>query len=741
MEKYNLSFIELDENQNHEDFVIVWLSLDDVPNSTANFNNYLKKYDSREACMSYIRNFRSERKIFLILLMDVEYLSIFEELSQIQSIYILKQHDENLQFNKQDHLKLVGPFENIDELINRLRKDILLTYTSDIAINTSSLNENKIEQSLTNLHCNTLTILWYHYFICYLIKYPNSDMEKLKQLMIKQCRLEYENNKSELIKINDFDRQCSNESILNWYTKDSFVYRLLNKAFRTRNMNFICQFQYFFIGLYQKFQELSEVQEVIYPLTVYRGQNLNINDLKRLQSSGEPLISINTFLSTSRSEEVARSFIFGATLSVLFKINIKNITNNRFRPFIDISSYSSIRDEQEILFFAGTIFSVDSIQQENNSTWIIELTLNNEICEHIEDLIDDFQKHIPHFKSNHYLFMKTDDFRMIKRYYHILTREEFSLNNLSINMIYIHVAFIFSNLGCYEKAIELYNKYLLINYVSIDNPQAKVIHMIIGYLYYHLSAYDNAFIHYGIVLSLLDETNLLSIELYNHIGDVWNNMDNIDHAISCYQQALNIGSRNDIVRSDINQKINDLHLKKKNLVENSIYERQINDIDEHHRSIINPDNETQLKDYQCQLKDKHNLTSIQRIDVFYQIGICLMRKGDSHQALQIFSKAKQMITSGQLDNEINSKSIRYVDLSYQIGLCLMKKGDFPEALNSLLEAEQIIIKDPPEWDRFPQLLATLYDNIAILYFLLHEPFEALFMWKKSNDIKTNFSYS
>ncbi|CAF4340998.1 unnamed protein product, partial [Adineta steineri] len=110
------------------------------------------------------------------------------------------------------------------------------------------------------------------------------------------------------------------------------------------------------------------------------------------------------------------------------------------------------------------------------------------------------------------------------------------------------------------------------------------------------------------------------------------------------------------------------------------------------------------------------------------------------QALQIFSKAKQMIISVQLDNEINSTSIRCVDLSYQIGLCLMKKGDFLEALNNLLEAEQIIIKDPPVWDRFPQLLVTLYDNIAILYFLLHEPFEALFMWKKSNDIKTNFSY-
>ncbi|CAF1157791.1 unnamed protein product [Rotaria sp. Silwood1] len=738
MEKYNLSLTELDEIQNHEDFIVIWLSSDDVPNSIMNFADYLKIYDSCEACISYIKKFKSERKILLVYMMDWAYLSIFEDFSQIQSIYVLKKQDDNLEFNKQNHPKLIDLFQNLDELINRLRKDILLTYRSDLPINISSLNENNIEQSLTSLHGNSLALLWNQYFLYYLIKYPNVNMKNLKRIMLDQCRLEYQNNQSELTKIKDFEMHCSNKNILNWYAKDSFLYRLLNKAFRTRNIDFICQFQYYLINLYKKFQKLSKIQKEKYPLIVYRGQIININDLKRLQSNVGHIISMNTMISTSRLEDVARRFIYDAPLCALFKININDTTNSRFRPFIDISEFSSMPDEQEILFFVGTIFSIDSVQQENHSTWIIELTLNNQICEHIENFIFDFQKHIHEFKNKHYLFMKTDDYNMIKQYYNMLTRQEFSLNNLPINMIYIYVAFMFSNLGCYEKAIELYKKYLLIGNISIDSSQSIVIHIIIGYLYYHFSDYENAFIHYGIALSLLDETNLLTSELYNHIGDVWSNIDNVDNAISCYQQALHIGNQNNIFQSDIHQKI---LLKKKNSIQNPTDERQINNIDEHDRSIINLDNEIQLKNYQNQLNAEHNLTSIQRIDLSYQIGLCLMRKDDSPQALEIFLKTKQMLINEQLDDENNPTSIQCVDLSYQIGLCLMKKGDFPQALQSLLQAEQIIIKNPPLWNRFPQLLSTLYDNIAILYFLLDEPLKAIIMWKKSIDMKINFSYN
>ncbi|UJR17422.1 hypothetical protein I4U23_004317 [Adineta vaga] len=704
MEEYNLSLTELDETQNHDDFRVVWLSSSDMPKSLIKFADYLEKFSSMEACISYIHEVQSERKILLVLLMNLECLSNFEDLSQIHSIYALTQQHETSQLDKQDYSKLVGPFENLYELINRLRKDILLTYTNDLSINISSLYENKIDQTLTNLSGNSLTIFCYRYLISHLIEQRNNmNMDELKQIMLNQCRLEYKNFPNELFRIHCFDKSCSNDTILNWYTKDSFLYRLLNKAFRTRNISYMCKFLYIFIGLYNKFEELTIKQKEIGPLTVYRGQVLNPNDLKRLQSNIEPLISTNTFMSTSRHEQTARAFIIGAPLSALFKIHIPHITNERFRPFIDISSFSSMPHENEILFFVGTIFRIDSIQQEDTSTWIVELTLDSEIVEHIENLIDDFQKHMPIFKNNHSLFMKTDDFRLILRYYYLLTNERFISNNSCLNMMYIYIAFIFSNLGCFQKAIDIYKTYLRISHISIDNSKSVVIHMIIGYLYYHLSRYEDAFLFYGIVLSLLDETNLLTIELYNHIGDVWNNINNIEHAVSCYQHALHIAEINKISKPELDQKIHDL-------------------------ANQNSTNE-------------NSLTTDQSFDRLYETGIQLMRKGDFLQAYEVFVKTRQMLIEEKFDDENNPTKIQSIDLLYQIGLCLMKKGDFSQALTSLLNAEKIIIKHPPLWHRFPQLLATLYDNITLLYFFLNQPLKAFIMWKKSNDVKTNFSYN
>lgn len=65
-------------------------------------------------------------------------------------------------------------------------------------------------------------------------------------------------------------------------------------------------------------------------------------------------------------------------------------------------------------------------------------------------------------------------------------------------MMYIHLAFIFSNLGVYEKAIELYKEAIAVNKISIDSPESIVLHIILGYLYYHSSKYDDAFTPYGI---------------------------------------------------------------------------------------------------------------------------------------------------------------------------------------------------------------------------------------------------
>ncbi|CAF1420529.1 unnamed protein product, partial [Rotaria sordida] len=390
MTEFKLSLTKLDEIQNHDDFRVVWFSLDNnFPNELAHFVDYLEKYDSFETCSSYVESLQSERIIILVLIELFEYLLYFNNLLQIQSIYVVQRNLQNIQDEKQKYSKLVNIFTDERTLIEQLRHDILLTYRHDLPITISRLHDIKTEQSLMSLDRNTHTLLWNQAFIHYLVNDPDIDMNRLKKNMIEQCQLEHSNNQIQLNSINDFDKNCTYDTVLNWYTKDSFVYRLVNVAFRKRNIDLICKFRYFIILLYKKLKELSiqQQQQKNYS-TVYRGQILGKNDLENLQSNIGRLISINTLMSTSRNENIARTFTAGAEVGVIFEINTISASDNIFHPFADISQFSSILDEEEILFFAGAVFRINSVEKENDSTWIIKLTLCNETVEEIEQFMD-----------------------------------------------------------------------------------------------------------------------------------------------------------------------------------------------------------------------------------------------------------------------------------------------------------------------------------------------------------------
>ncbi|CAF1510234.1 unnamed protein product, partial [Rotaria sordida] len=113
-------------------------------------------------------------------------------------------------------------------------------------------------------------------------------------------------------------------------TLESFVYRLVNKAFRAQNIDLICKYRYFIILLYNKLKKFSIEQHKVNHTIVYRGQIIGKYDLKNLRSNIGHLISINTIMSTTRNGNVARLFVISVKEGgVMFEIDIAN-TNIKF---------------------------------------------------------------------------------------------------------------------------------------------------------------------------------------------------------------------------------------------------------------------------------------------------------------------------------------------------------------------------------------------------------------------------
>ena len=83
-------------------------------------------------------------------------------------------------------------------------------------------------------------------------------------------------------------------------------------------------------------------------------------------------------ISTTRNEKVARIYLQANEVNVIFEINLRNTTDDIHYPFADIAQFSSFPEEEEVLLFAGAVFRIDSVEPENNSIWIVKLTMTNE---------------------------------------------------------------------------------------------------------------------------------------------------------------------------------------------------------------------------------------------------------------------------------------------------------------------------------------------------------------------------
>ncbi|CAF4460054.1 unnamed protein product, partial [Rotaria socialis] len=464
-----------------------------------------------------------------------------QKLAQVSSIYVYCFDKEaNLQWS-QPYKKVKTVCTKLDELIDIIRVDQKNRGRNEEALAMDILDRSSTELNGEFLHSQLL--------IDVLIRMKPSQQDKNELLAL--LKKEYKANEVDLKLVNEFHMAYESAKAIWWYTRESFLYRVMNKALRVRNTELIFLFRTVIRDIYEQLLA-HQCQKCV---TVYRGQILSIVEYKKLQESRGSIISLNSFLSTSLNRKIAERFVqqnmylcaSGDYVVAIFEIEAdptvvcmnNDKTKNR-RPFAQIDELSYYcGEESEVLFMLGSIFRLNEISGDQASSSsssadatmsIIRMTLCSDHDSDLKQLYDHMKNEYDREETNLLslgdVLRNMGKFDLAEKYYRrwlsVLPSNDFSLGEL-----YPRLGMIAYAKGEYDTSLEWYQKSLEIDmrtrpsdHVNIGNTYNSIgsVHRKKGDRGRALESYNRAV---SLFKQAHDENHPKMAMFYNNIGLIY----------------------------------------------------------------------------------------------------------------------------------------------------------------------------------------------------------------------------
>jgi len=417
-------------------------------------------------------------------------------------------------------------------------------------------------------------LLWYRLLRDSLL---SIETETAKQDLLEYSRLYYENDPIRLKQIDDFERTFTPSDAIRWYTNNYFPFQLITKALRCEDVEVLYHLRYFLIHISEQLTRQQLFESNFY---VYCGLIVSADDLDRLKLSVNQYVSTNGFLSTSRSRHVAQMF----NANVLFEI----LLDSEKQIYADITSFSLLPDEQEILFDLGTIFQIADIrtdehlciismiaidQIESIKNWSIVKQQSN--FEHIlsfgkyliqigqyENSISYLQNILHRTKLYEYeryyvlrelarSFIKIEEYDLARDYAHDAYQiHEYCLHN-EIIQSYLLLGEIYCYQHDYKQSMKYYER--ILNENTIENREEKMkYHINMATIYFSSNNLSDGLEHSHQLIEMLEQSDEIDLMMISNahsiIGKGYYLANNLDYAIEYCQNSLFI--RTEILSSD-----------------------------------------------------------------------------------------------------------------------------------------------------------------------------------------------
>ncbi|UJR29636.1 hypothetical protein I4U23_017184 [Adineta vaga] len=552
------------DQKNHEDFVVVWLGDYLIPmagklnvgiEELQRIVNHVELFNRSEPCLQFLRDNVNEEKIFLIVSGELgqEFVLLVQHLPQLAAIYFFCERREPYETWARSLSIVRGVHDDLGLLFQHLYKDMNLLSNNylDIQVTSCNLgaNEGLNRQDPSFMYAQLLKEI--------LLDFPAMEEKYSREVMIAFCREQYRDNASKLRIIDLFTANYVKRDAILWYTKDGFLFQLLNKALRLQDVDVLFNMRFYLKHLHQEIERqhkqwlLLPASKTTTKLVLFRGFNVSAEEFTALKIQRRSFLSVTSFLSTTRDRDVAAIFAGLSTTdraAVLLEIEID--VRNCTTPFIDITGQSQFEDERETLFTMGAIFRIQAIQQDSHGLWNVKLKLTGEedvelraLTEHIRK--DDKEGNVIDRLAA--LTFKMGKYEQSERFSLVMLRGVEMLGNIKV-ITHAHnsLGVIYVKTRRHQKAIFHFKAALAVasKHRSPYDCQISTILTNLGMAYHKLKDYDKASSCYkeSLTMDLAAPTpNYISIaRTYNNLGGLFGEQRRIENAIPMIEKALQI---------------------------------------------------------------------------------------------------------------------------------------------------------------------------------------------------------
>ena len=349
--------------------------------------------------------------------------------------------------------------------------------------------------------------LWFQLFIEVLLRM--SDRQLAKDDLLKFARQQYSHDPAELRKIEEFSTDYTADNAIRWYTRDCFIYRLLNHALRTRDMNILYMMRLLVMDIYLQLKKMkNENSNLSNIFHVYRGQMISQNEVEQLKHAIGNYVSMNSFLSTTADEQVALVFAEASAdfAPVLFDIGVNTKLVN-VKPFASIKLVSYFENEDETLFMLGAIFRLISVQfDRNKAVWVIKLDLCSDDDSEIKPALENLRGNIDD-ETNSYelarIMYEIGDTTAAEQLLHSFIERE-TPNQATMGCCYTLLGLIETKRGNFDQAISNHRKGLALKqqHLPADHIYIPYSHNSLGLALQQRGHSDEALEHFNRALEL-----------------------------------------------------------------------------------------------------------------------------------------------------------------------------------------------------------------------------------------------